>query len=288
MRDFGSNYKKIYGLVSEDIAKVNNRVIKEFSEDKVLSDKLREYLKAPSKHIRAVLSFLYLRSLGLEIDEKQILFQSVIEMIHNASLIHDDVIDESQIRRGNLSLNSSAGNHIAVILGDYVISKALNLVCELDNTRIYELFSKTMSEMCIGEVMQYNSLYKIPTIEEYLDKTYKKTATLFEMALCGALYISGSDCHRSVSFAKNFGIAFQLRDDIKNIVENIADSDIKNGVYTAPVIFSGSVETYSSGIEKAVGLSDNYIHNAKKELDNIGQSEYKTALIELTELLRYE
>jgi geranylgeranyl pyrophosphate synthase len=288
MRDFNTEYKKIYELVSDDVERVKKVVFAEFPDNNPVLERLAEYFSTPSKHIRAVLSFLYLRSLDISIDDKQILFQTVIELIHNASLIHDDVIDDSKVRRGYLSLNYSEGNHLAVILGDYVISKALKLLCKLHNAEIFELFSNTMSDMCLGEIIQQNSLYKIPSLEEYIDKTYKKTGALFNMAIAGAINISGCQGYRVSNFAKSFGIAFQLRDDIKNVVENSVNGDIKNGIYAAPVIFGGSVEKYSSGIEKAVGLSDNYIQNAVSELKNIKDNKYKAALIELTELLKYE
>lgn len=288
MRDFNTEYKKIYELVSDDVERVKKVVFAEFPDNNPVLERLAEYFSTPSKHIRAVLSFLYLRSIDIAIDDKQILFQAVIEMIHNASLIHDDVIDDCKVRRGNSSLNNSDGNHLAVILGDYVISKALKLLCKFHSAEIFELFSRTMSDMCIGEIIQQNSLYRIPTIDEYIDKTYKKTGALFNMTLVGALDIAGVKNNSAQFFAKNFGIAFQLRDDIKNVVENSVNGDIKNGIYTAPVIFGGSVENYSSGIEKAVGLSDNYIQSAVRELKNIKDNKYKAALIELTELLKYE
>ena len=94
MRDFNIEYKKIYELVFDDVERVKEFVLSEISQNNIVSQRLAEYFSAPSKHIRAVLSFLYLRSMNIAIDDNQILYQAVIELIHNASLIHDDVIDD--------------------------------------------------------------------------------------------------------------------------------------------------------------------------------------------------
>ena len=125
-----------------------------------------------------------------KIDEKQIVFQSAIELVHNASLIHDDVIDESQSRRAVQTINSKFGNKLAVITGDYLLSVALKKIRTLDAPEIIDMFAQTLDDMCQGEIKQDFSRFKIPSIEEYLEKTRLKTAKLFETAICGSFFLA--------------------------------------------------------------------------------------------------
>lgn len=268
-------------LINEELSGLNSGVEK-------FDVMLTKFIGSKSKHIRPVLAFLYLKSKGLEVDEKQIKFQAVIELIHNASLIHDDVIDGSQVRRSEKSLNANLGNHLSVIGGDFVLSYVLKYLVDLGEIELLEMVAKTMEKMCLGEVKQYYSRYAIPTLEEYLEKTYAKTGALFCLALSGAEYLaSGKVSDETEEFAKNFGTAFQIRDDIKNIVNNIPNGDIANGIYTAPVIFSGDITEPLAGVEKAKSLLDNYIRKSAFYL-NQSDNVYKRALTELLELVDNE
>lgn len=282
---FREKYSKILDIVQEEIKQVSAGLTCGVDIQEPLKSKLFELLNAPSKHIRPLVSFLYLKSLGLNIDEKQIMLQTVIELVHNASLIHDDVIDESSIRRNTQTLNSKFGNKLAVISGDYLLSTALHRLAELNSIPLIEMFSDTLACMSHGEIKQQFTKYKIPTIEEYLDKTAKKTAKLFETAVCGSLLLSNSS-KNGKEFAENFGIAFQIRDDLINI--QTTKTDLNDGIYTAPVIYAGCTENYTDGIEKTRSLLNNYIDNAFRVINHIEDNKYKTALTELLGLIRNE
>ena len=289
---FEDKYRKITECVSEELNSLKTLIEEEFgglnSGVEKFDVMLTKFIGSKSKHIRSVLAFLYLKSKGFEVDEKQIKFQVVIELIHNVSLIHDDVIDGSQIRRSEKSLNANLGNHLSVIGGDFVLSYVLKYLVNLGEIELLEMVSKTMEKMCLGEVKQYYSRFEIPTLEDYLEKTYAKTGALFNLALCGAEYLaSGKVSGETKEFAKNFGIAFQIRDDIKNIVNNLPNSDIENGIYTAPVIFSGDITEPLAGVEKAESLLDNYVRKSESCL-NQSDSVYKKALTELLELVDNE
>ncbi len=286
---FSEKYKKIYSVVEEYVEKVKKQVLSELKNSDGIKNELSELFNSPSKHIRAVLSFLYLKANNIEITDKQICYQAIIELIHNGSLIHDDVIDNSEIRRNKKTLNSSCGNHLSVVAGDLVLAFALKKIADLNSYEHTSLIAKTIAKMCEGEINQNNSKFKIPTIEEYLNKTYNKTGTLFEAAISGAILISNqNDSEKAACFGKNFGIAFQIRDDIKNIEDNLPDSDIKNGIYTASVIYSQNPDDPTQGIEKAKVLLNNYIQEAEKSLDNIPNNKYKSAIINLLELINNE
>lgn len=290
---FVDKYGKITEYVSKEVDSLKNFIDTELGElnsgEKKFDCAITKFVGAKSKHIRSVLAFLYLKSKGFEIDEKQIRFQAIIELIHNASLIHDDVIDGSQVRRSEKSLNANLGNHLSVIGGDFVLSYVLKYLVNLGEIELLGMVSDTISTMCKGEVSQYYSKYEIPKIDEYLKKTYAKTGALFELALSGAEFLaSGKISEETKDFAKNFGIAFQIRDDIKNVVDNPPNGDIQNGIYTAPVIFSENITEPLAGLEKAKDLLDNYIRQSALCLKNSDESDYKRAICELLDLIGNE
>ena len=146
-----------------------------------LTSDLEQLFNSPSKHIRAALSLLYLKANNIEADENQIKFQAIIELIHNGSLIHDDIIDNSDIRRNHTTLNASHGNHLSVIAGDLVLSFALKKIAELNSGTVLKLVSDTITRMCEGEIHQYYSKYKIPTEKEYITKTYNDNETTIQV-----------------------------------------------------------------------------------------------------------
>lgn len=299
---FQQKYQKILNLVQEEIELVLENLTKGIELQNPLKSKLLGLLNAPAKHIRPLVSFLYLKASGIKIDDAQILYQSAIELVHNASLIHDDVIDESAYRRGLETLNSQFGNKLAVIAGDYLLSLALDKVLKIGSFELVEMFRETLEVMSTGEINQHFSKYKIPTIEEYIQKSEQKTAKLFETALCGSLLIANlssplplgegavvraervTTAGEGLSFARNFGLAFQIRDDLINC--KTSKSDINDGIYTAPVIFSGGTENIQTGIEKTQILLNNTIENALKCIEHFEDCKYKTALQELLELLK--
>ena len=304
---FQEKYSEIYGVVTDEIEQVKQELLSGIELEKPLKSSLLEIINAPSKHIRAVVAFLVLKAFGCKITQQQIILQASIELVHNASLIHDDIIDESEKRRGVETLNTYFDNKLAVIAGDYLISLALKRIRSLNSFEIIDMFAQTLDDMCQGEVAQQFGKYKIPTIEEYIKKTEQKTAKLFETAICGGLKLAitdvptgrGKNFSENVSelrnsgegynlsnFAKAFGIAFQIRDDLINA--KTSKSDFKDGIYTAPVILAGSVEGFENGIEKTQDLLNNYIECAENEIEKLKDSKYKTALIELLGLIRDE
>ena len=279
---FQEKYIEITSFVKDDINKVKYELLSDIMVQEPLNSKLLDVLNAPSKHIRAVTAFLFLKAAGYPIDEKQIILQVAVELVHNASLIHDDVIDESILRRNQKTLNNQFENKLAVISGDYILSIALKKICLLNCSELTKMFAQTLDKMCQGEISQHFDRFKIPTLDNYLKKSRQKTASLFETAICGAMLLSGADIDAS-EFALNFGTAFQLRDDLINA--KTTKSDIKDGIYTAPVIFSGDPLNVEKGIEKTAGLLNNYVNKTVKYLENIENNIYKQKLRELTELL---
>jgi geranylgeranyl pyrophosphate synthase len=284
-------YQHILDIAREEIEQVLEKMREDIQPQEPLKSKVFTFLNAPSKHIRPLVAILYLKSIGQEINQNQILYQSAVELVHNASLIHDDVIDESLKRRGNTTLNVDFGNKLAVICGDYLLSVALNKVLKIGDIRLVEMFSDTLNVMSNGEIFQQFNKFKIPTLEDYIKKSEQKTAKLFETAVLGGLMISdfqntNLSQQNALEFARSFGIAFQIRDDLINC-ETI-NTDIKDGIYTAPVIFSGGTNITKNGIEKTQSLLNNYIKIALDNIANIEDNKYKQALVELLGLMKYE
>ena len=281
--NFQKKYNNILNYEQENIKLVLKNMMFGIVVQEPLKSKLFELLNSPSKHIRPLVSFLYLKALGEKIDDAQVLYQSAIELVHNASLIHDDVIDDSKVRRSLPTLNSQFGNKLAVMTGDYLLSRAMQKVLDIGNLELVKLFSDTLEVMSSGEISQHFGKFQIPTIEEYIKKSEQKTAKLFETAICGSLLVAKSN-NDGLDFAKNFGIAFQIRDDLINC--KTTNTDVSDGIYTAPVIFSGDTKVTSDAIEKTKSLLNNYIDEALKCLSKIDENEYKLALVELLELMR--
>lgn len=290
---FNEKYEKIKDLSSEELLKIEKTMLDYIDVREPLNSSVKNFLKLPSKRIRSVLAVLYLKSLEEELSEEQYNILSCVELVHSASLIHDDIIDECEIRRGQKTLSAKFGNKLGVISGDYLLSLVMEKISQINSMEVLDSFSSTLKQMCLGEINQNFDLYKIGTIEKYIEKSKNKTGYLFQTALEAPLLLckKAYDIEKAKNFGLNFGIAFQIRDDILNLTTydelKPSKNDIKEGIYNAAVIYAGSIENYMAGIEKAKTLLNNYIEQAKNLLvkeDNI----YNSALFELLELLKHE
>lgn len=290
-----SKYNKIKALCLTELSSIEEMILSSINVRNELEFVIKDFLKAPSKMIRSLLSILYLKSLDYTITNNHLKILSVVEIVHNASLIHDDIIDSSLVRRGKETICAKFGNKLGVIAGDYLLSIAFELLSQLDSGKIFPHFVNTLKMMCVGEINQYFEKFRIGTIADYIEKSKNKTGYLFEIALTSPLMLSC--CNHDVitqasKFGMNYGIAFQICDDILNITlkddNKPTKNDIEEGIYTAPVIYAQDVNSYMQGVEKAGCLLNNYIVAAFEQIRTINDNKYKRALIELLELLRYE
>lgn len=287
---FSEAYTKISSVVKEDLNKLNKEIENSFPENTILHSGIKDFLLSPSKRIRPVLTFLYLKANNIEVTTKHIKIQTIVELIHNASLIHDDVIDNGKIRRSKKTLNNSFDNRLAVIAGDYILSVTLRKLAELNSIELIHIFSDVIENMCCGEIDQHFLRFQIPDLAKYIEKSYKKTGALFEAALKASLISEGLN-PENAEFAKLFGIAYQIRDDLINITEQDLtkeNNDIAEGIYNAPVIFSGNAQNPSAGIEKTKSLLNNYIDRTKQQISNLENNCYKSAITELLDILKNE
>ncbi len=288
--EFKEKYVQIRQVVSDELYKVENNLTDFYCGNDKLQESLVGIIKAPSKRIRPLVALLYLKMYGAEITPAQIEIQSAVELIHNTTLIHDDVIDKSDKRRNHKTLNEEFDNSLAVVTGDFLLTSAIKKLLNIKSFDILELFNIAIKKMSIGEIKQYYDKFILTDFDEYLDRCRYKTAELFIASIVSAAMIANLDTNSAKDFAKRFGISFQIRDDLLNLISAEEDkpknNDIEEGIYTAPMIFAKDVKNLEFGIEKTKELLDNYINRVKKCLDKAPENEYKQALIKLLDLLK--
>ena len=208
-----------------------------------INEELTNFLFAKSKRIRSTLVFLFAKSLNLKLDESIIKLAAAVELLHAATLFHDDVIDNAKIRRGIETFNSKYDSKYAVLIGDLILTMVNSELLQLNNPKIFNIFSSAMTNLCLGELKQYSQRGSIPTFQEYIEKSKSKTSSLFIAALnsLGILLNQDKVCSALVNFAINFGIAFQIKDDLTNFAcsDDLKPTmtDFENGIYSAPVLF---------------------------------------------------
>ena len=196
------------------------------------------------KRIRPIIVFLISKIMSNE--KKVIESAAIIELIHAATLLHDDVVDQSDVRHNINTANKLWGNDSAVLVGDFLYSRAFELIVEINREKVYKILAETTNKISQGEVMQL--MYKDKIIEDkekYIEIVYLKTGKLFEASALVAMDIAGSNnLDWAREFGKNFGIAYQLRNDYldyfgddKETGKNIAE-DLSEGKSTLPLIHS--------------------------------------------------
>jgi octaprenyl-diphosphate synthase len=245
---------------------------------------------------------------------------AIIEMLHTATLVHDDVVDESGLRRGRPTANATWNNQTAVLVGDFLISRAFDLLVDLNDMTLLKDFSTGTCEIAEGEVLQLQAQHQPETTEQtYLDIIHGKTSRLFELATEGAAILTGTPEYREPLriFAGHFGNAFQIIDDIldytsdaETLGKNIGD-DLMEGKPTLPLISAlqkttdqeheivrssiatGGIAQLDRVIEivQNCGALDYCRQRATEEtqfalhaLDRLPESEYRQALVNLTQL----
>lgn len=301
--NFEDKYQKIKNTVKEDMSLLEEELSSLFNGETPLDKTLLEFLKAPSKRLRPLLGFLFLKSALNEINQQQRDILLAVELIHNATLIHDDIIDDATKRRKHETLNAKFDNNLAVIAGDFLLSIAMEKVIETGSVEVIKLCTSALKSTCKGEINQYFSKFKLPELNDYIEKSKNKTALLFEVGILGGLYLCKSNVEDNLiknakEFSQNFGIAFQIRDDLMNL-SGINSEDINLGIYTAPIIFATSENPHilnaenivesikkTKALEKTKDLMDNYFARAKNALNNFEESIYKKSLITLMDELK--
>lgn len=300
-------YGDIICCINSDLNNLDEYLKKSLkSDDNNLSRDLYGYIFNSSKRIRSALLFLLVRALGAIPDKKVFKIACAAEIIHNATLIHDDIIDDADLRRGNISLNYKYNSKLSVIAGDFLLSLALKEMAGIKDTRIVDTFAKSLNAVCKGEINQYFEKDKLLDIPTYLEKSKYKTSELFKAVLIsGLISCNKQEYEKEVSnFSDNFGIAFQVRDDLINITQTDKTkpccSDFFNGIYTAPVIYAlegknaAAIKTEkeileiiknTNAEEKTKQLIRKHINLAIDSLKFLRDNQYKENIISLCRFL---
>ena len=246
------------------------------SDTRILNIITRYVIKTKGKQMRPLLVFLSARLFG---ETKASAYHAavLIELMHTATLIHDDVVDDSDKRRGFLSINSVWKNKIAVLVGDYFLAKGLLLSVDKNEYELLRIMSDAVKEMSEGEILQIRQSRKLSiTEEQYFEIIRKKTAALISAcASCGAKSVGASDedVRQMAQFGENIGIAFQIKDDlldyqIKTSTGKPSGNDLKEKKITLLLIYSLQ---HSSNQERKNILSiinKGKTNNKEKEFEN--------------------
>lgn len=258
-----------------------------YSTLKEIKDFLRyECFNLPQgKLIRSRLGIELLNLLNIKFNDQYKRLFLAIEMVHNASLLHDDVIDNETQRRGKISSNIVHGNKCSILMGNLILTKSLKIINDLNIKEIHKIFYDTIEDMCDGELEEIKNATKIQSIEEYIKIIELKTASLFIAIAKCILVLSHVNNENIVEFCKNYGIAFQIKNDLEDYKNKNADK--KNGIYTAPYIYEEKAKNKNHSIEKTISLTDNYIRKAKNSLDCIEDNDAKNRLIEALGCLKH-
>lgn len=245
---------KLFELVADDLQLLNKNLKSIVgAENPVLMSAAEQIFGAGGKRMRPAMVFLVARATakiaGLkELTTNHRRLAEIIEMIHTASLIHDDVLDESDLRRGKETVHQIYGTRIAVLAGDFMFAQSSWYLANLENLEVIKLISQVIKDFASGEIQQASSLFDVDVdLEDYLTKSYYKTASLIAASTKGAAIFSGVDSSISeemFQYGKNLGLSFQVVDDILDFTQSAeqlgkpAGSDLAKGNLTAPVIFA--------------------------------------------------
>ncbi|MBI3697809.1 MAG: polyprenyl synthetase family protein [Acidobacteria bacterium] len=317
--------QEIFSLIREDLARVEEEIGTDFISSVDAITAIGQYLQGSGgKRLRPALLLLSARACGDNGGELAIRLGAVVEMIHTATLIHDDVIDSAQTRRGRPSTNSRWGNHISVLAGDWLYMQAFTLSLRERNFHILDLLTSLTQMMVEGELLQLDHLGKINlTEEDYYDLVNRKTACLFAACTRLGAVAGGAGAGAEAALGEygwNLGMAFQLVDDILDFTSSEkklgkpVGSDLREGKVTLPLILAlesatgaerAAIETvlreraYRSvpletvlalleryqGVEQARRQAAQFTDKARELIGELPESAYKSALHSVTELI---
>jgi geranylgeranyl pyrophosphate synthase len=237
--------EEIYQLVAEDLAKVRRQLESVAEVDyPPLAEMLRHILEG-GKGIRPALNLLSGKFYHYNLD-LLLTMATAIELMHTATLVHDDAIDKSAVRRGKPTVNAVWGEERAVLLGDYVFARAGELAADTGNLRVIKLFSQTLQTISSGEIVQTNDAFKLEqTRQHYLERIAGKTASLFSLStVSGAVLSEAPEDSIKIlgDYGFNLGVAFQIADDILDFAGTEEEmgkpigSDLYQGTLTLPAM----------------------------------------------------
>lgn len=244
------SFDAILDLVRDDFQAVDTCISEQLQSRVPLVSEVGNYIvKSGGKRLRPLVTLLAARACGYQEGKDHVVMAAIIEMLHTATLLHDDVVDESNLRRGNPTANARWGNPTAVLVGDYLVSKAFQMIASLRNQAVFDIMSDGTCVIAEGEVLQLINQHDPDTTEaRYLEVIHGKTAKMFEAAAeCAAAISNPSYRGAMADYARHLGAAFQIIDDILDYTssadvmgKNVGD-DLAEGKPTLPLIHAMQV-----------------------------------------------
>ena len=247
-KEVDNSYLELVNLVGNKLNDVNQRIKYKLASEINLIHKMTSYhLKSGGKKIRPLLTLSSAKLCGYENGIRDVNLAACVELIHNATLLHDDVIDNSNLRRGIKTSNTIWGNKSSILVGDYLLSRCFEMMVEDGSPEILKLLSSTSSKIAQGEISQLEYKGEIDILEEtYFNIINSKTAALFAAATrVGACIANKNKKEKDAleSYGRNLGLAFQIADDAldyystKTIFGKEIGKDFYEGKVTLPIIF---------------------------------------------------
>ncbi|PCI62375.1 MAG: octaprenyl diphosphate synthase [Gammaproteobacteria bacterium] len=269
-------FKNIQALTHDDMKQVNDLIYQQLQSDVALINQLGVYIvNSGGKRMRPMLTVLVAQALNFQSSEHHSI-AAIIEFIHTATLLHDDVVDESNMRRGKETANALFGNSASVLVGDFLYTRSFQMMVKLNNMRVMDILSETTNIVAEGEVLQLMNCNDADTTEaSYMQVIYCKTAKLFEAATRLPAVLANKDAELEnalADYGKYLGTAFQLVDDImdytadaKEMGKNVGD-DLAEGKPTLPLLYAmkHGNEEQAKLIREAIELG-----NGMEHLDDI-------------------
>jgi octaprenyl-diphosphate synthase len=239
------NGKEIFDLLRDDVVAIEEQFGRDTVSNVAAITEIGEYLRiGGGKRIRPALLLLSAKLLGYQ-GEGAVKLASVVEIIHTATLVHDDIIDEAQIRRGRPSTNTQWGNSMCVLAGDWLYMQAFKIAVQERNFRIVDVLIDLTQQMVEGELLQMEKLGKLISLQEHLDLIYRKTACLFSVCMRVGGILGGATVaqeERLGQYGRDLGMAFQIVDDVldltasESVLGKPVASDLREGKATMAVI----------------------------------------------------
>lgn len=283
--------KDIRAPVADDLRQVDEEIRRQLASDVAMVSQIGEYIVAGGgKRLRPLAVLLAARAAGID-NDRHIRAAAVIEFIHTATLLHDDVVDESHQRRGRNTANDVFGNAASVLVGDFLYSRSFQMMVDIGLLRVMQVMADATNTIAAGEVMQLMNAGDADTTEQrYLDVIYRKTARLFESGAQVAAIVAGAPApieQALAGYGRHLGIAFQLvddaldyRGDARELGKNLGD-DLAEGKPTLPLIHAMKHGTpgQAAVIRQAIeGGGSHEIEPVRAAIESTGGLDYTARL----------
>jgi octaprenyl-diphosphate synthase len=318
-----SSARELFDLLRDDLVAIEQELGRDAASGVSTITEIAEYLReGGGKRIRPSLLLLSAHMLGYS-GNGAIRLGAVVEMVHTATLVHDDIIDGADMRRGRPSANTTWGNEKCVLAGDWLYMQAFKVALEEKNLRVLDLLIGLTQQMVEGELLQIQKLGKAVSEAEYYDLIYRKTACLFAVSMrLGAVLAGANEAEETglAAYGRTVGLAFQIVDDVLDLTGTEEElgkpvaSDLREGKATLAVIHSidhgtaadrqtiqrvlddRSFENVSrqqiqeilakhGSVEYAMGVAERYAKQSIKALAPLPESEFKRALLWLPDFV---